>query len=58
MIGKNVYIILKNKRNYQGEVISVDESASPLIFISIIDKFQNRITFVHSEIEVIQEEGK
>jgi len=56
--GKKVYIILKNKRQYTGKVISVDTSNKILVFISIIDKFENRITFAHSEIELIQEEGK
>lgn len=53
--GKKVFIILKNKRQYSGRVIEVDEN-STLVFLTIIDKFDNRITFVYSEIELIQEE--
>lgn len=55
-IGKKVYIILKNKRKYSGEVIDIDILAAPIIFVSIIDKFNQRITFSTSELEVIQEE--
>ena len=55
-IGKKVYIVLKNKKYYQGKVIDVDDSSPPLIWITILDKFENRVIFVHSEIEVMQEE--
>ena len=53
---RKVFIILKNKRQYSGVVIGIDIKSTPIIFITIIDKFQNRITFTHSEIELIQEE--
>jgi len=56
--GKKVFLILKNKRQYSGEVILIDDSSNPLIWITIKDKFGNRITFVHSEIELIEEEEK
>jgi len=56
--GKKVFIILKNKRQYTGSVIEINEKENGLIWISILDKFSNRITFLDSEIEVIQEEGK
>lgn len=56
--GKKVYLVLKNNRQYAGEVIDVDDSSMPLIWITILDKFGKRITFVHSEIEMIQEEGE
>ena len=56
--GKKVFIILKNRRQYSGEVVDVDLSAKPIIFISIIDKFNNRVTFAQSEIDVMQEEEK
>lgn len=55
--GKKVFLILKNKRTYQGSVINVDESSPPLIFITIKDKFSKEVTFVQSEVEVMQEEG-
>ena len=55
--GKRVYIILKNNRRYTGKVIEIDTtSAVPLVWITITDKFDKRVTFVHSEIETIQEE--
>jgi len=55
--GKEVYIVLKNKRTYSGKVIEVEDSNNNLIWITIIDKFGNRVGFVNSEIEMIQEEG-
>ena len=58
-MGKKVFLILKNKRQYTGNVVEVDDtSAKPLIWITIIDKFGNPITFVHSEIELIEGERK
>lgn len=53
--GKKVYIILKNKRKYSGKVLEV-ESNGNLYWITIIDKFNNRIGFSSDEIEVMQEE--
>jgi len=53
--GKNVYIETRSNRRYSGKVILV-EIKEPLIWISIIDKFGAKITFVHSEINLIQEE--
>jgi ribosomal protein S4E len=55
--GKRVYIILKNKRNYQGTVVEIETTeGSPLTWMIVIDKFGNRITFCTDEIDVIQEE--
>jgi hypothetical protein len=56
--GKKVFIILKNKRQYTGRVIAVDDGSYPLVYITIIDKFGNRVQFVHSEIDMIQEERR
>ena len=57
-VGKNVFIISKNSSHpYQGKVVEVDEtSAMPLIWITIIDKYNKRVTFVASEILTIKEE--
>ncbi len=55
-LNKKVFIILKNKRQYSGIVIEIDETSLPLVFITIIDKFNNKITFAHSEIDLMQEE--
>lgn len=54
--GKKVFLILKNDRQYSGLVIDIDNSLNPLIWISIRDKFGNRITFSTEEIKLIQEE--
>ena len=54
--GRKVYIVLKNDRKYQGIVISVNIISNPTTFITIEDKYNNRITFNISEIELIQEE--
>ena len=53
--GKRVFIILKNKRVYTGEVLEV-EGNYPLCWITINDKFNQKIGFCTDEIEVIQEE--
>ena len=55
--GKRVFIILKNKRVYTGEVLEV-EGNYPLCWITINDKFNQKIGFCTEEIEVIQEENK
>ena len=55
--GKKVFIILKNKRTYSGVVLEVEvDPSSPLVWIHIKDKFEKRVSFVNSEIDVIQEE--
>ena len=57
-LGKRVFIISKNSSHpYQGKVIEVDEiSGKPLVWITIIDKYNHRVTFVQSEILTIKEE--
>jgi len=54
--GKKVFVILKNKRNYSGEVVEVSDEKNGLSFLTILDKFNQYVTFVNSEIEVLQEE--
>ena len=57
--GKKVFIILKSKRQYSGVVLEVENNpSSPLVWIILKDKFGNRITFVNSEVELIEEEGE
>jgi len=58
--GKKVFIILKSGRQYSGSVIEVevDEKDSKFSFITIKDKYNSRVGFLSSEIELIQEEGK
>ena len=55
-IGKNIFVQLKSGGVYSGKVVDVDISQNPLIFITIIDKFGERVTFVNSEIVKIVEE--
>jgi len=55
--GKKVFIETRSNRQYSGRVINVDVTTNPaLAWITIIDKFGQKITFVHSEIIMIQEE--
>lgn len=55
LIGKKVFFKLKEGDVYTGEVLEVDDDSPPLIWITISDKFNNRVTFVHSEIIKIEE---
>lgn len=57
-LGKTIFVKLKSGGVYSGKVIDVDASANPVIFISIIDKFGNKVSFVQSEIIKIVEEDK
>lgn len=54
--GKNVFIRTINNRVYSGKIINVDVSDRKLIWITLIDKFNNNVSFVHSEIVEIKEE--
>ena len=56
-VGKKVYVRLKSGRAYSGVVKDVKSDANGLCFISITDVKWRPVTFVSSEIEVIQEEG-
>lgn len=53
---KKVYIRLKNGRVFSGVVQQVDDSAPPLVWIAIVDRYWKRVQFVHSEILEIKEE--
>ena len=56
---KNVFLRTKKNRVYSGKIIEVDDtSGKPLIWITIIDKFNKRVTFVQSEIIEIKEEDR
>jgi len=56
-MGKKVYLVLNDDRKYSGKIVDVDDtSAKPLIWITIIDKFERRVTFVTSEIVTIKED--
>ena len=56
-IGKRIFVKLNGGGIYSGEVIDIDEDLKPLIFITIIDKFGERVQFVNSEILKIKEEA-
>jgi len=56
--GKRIFVQLKTGAVYSGNVIDIDSKSPPLVFFTIIDKFGNKVTFVHSEIIKIQEEQK
>lgn len=53
---KKVFIILKNKRQYSGRVLEIDDKSPPLIWLILLDKFGNRVQFLVDEIETIEEE--
>ena len=55
MEGKQVFIRTKHDKFYNGKISSVDVSPS-LIWISLLDKFGDKIILVHSEIVEIKEE--
>jgi len=54
--GKKIFVKLKTGAVYSGKVIDVDISNGTLIWITIIDKHDNRVTFVHTEIIKLKEE--
>jgi len=55
-VGKKVFLILKNKRRYEGNVLEIDNSNPLLIWMVLLDKLNHKITFLINEIELIQEE--
>lgn len=57
--GKYVFVQLKSGGYYTGTIIDIDDSSKPLIFITLLDKFNKQITFVQSEIiKIVQEKEK
>ncbi len=54
--GKRIFVKLRTGDVYSGNVIDVDDSSKPLIWITLIDKYNKKITIVHSEIIKIVEE--
>ena len=54
--GKQVYVILKNKRRYTGLITDISNIGDGSVFIKLLDKFDKNVGFLSSEIEVIQEE--
>ena len=56
--GKTIFVKLKTGAVYTGKVVDVDDSDKQIVFLTIVDKFGQKVTFVHSEIIKIKEEGK
>ncbi len=54
--GKKIFIKLRTGDVYNGDVIDVDDNSKPLIFITLIDKYNKKITIVHSEIIKLEEQ--
>ena len=54
--GKNVFVQLKSGGYYNGKVLEVESSGNGLVFITILDKYGERVSFVNSEIIKIVEE--
>ena len=55
-LDKKVFLRLKTGKVFSGKIIDVDERNSNIIFLTILDKFNKKVTFVHSEILEIKEE--
>lgn len=56
-LNKKVYVLLNRNRGYTGRVIGVDDKGV-LKFITIRDKYDKLVTFLTTEIKIIQEEDK
>ena len=55
--GKKVFIILKNNREYTGVVLEVETHSNAWIWITLKDKFGQKIGFSAEQIKLIQEES-
>lgn len=56
--GKRVFVQLKSGGFYSGKIVDVDEAPNPSVFLTILDKFGNKVTFLNIEILKIVEEGE
>ena len=54
--GLRIFVQLKSGAVYSGKVIDVDETNKDSIFLTLIDKFGQRVSFVQTEIIKIKEE--
>lgn len=54
--GKKIFVKLKNNAVYSGQIIDIDDSDPLIVFFTIIDKYGQKVTFIHSEIIKIKEE--
>jgi len=54
-LNKKVFIRTRHDKVFSGTIQEVDDDSPPLIWITILDKFNDRVTFAHSEIVEIRE---
>jgi len=57
-INRRIFVKLKDDSIYNGKVIGVDNSSSPVVFMTIIDKFGETVCFPVDTIIRIVEENK
>jgi len=57
-INKKVFIRTIHGKVYSGIVQDIDENSPPLIWITIIDKYNQIVQIVQSEIAEIKEDGE
>lgn len=57
-IGKKIFVQLKSGGVYSGKIIDIDEAPNPSVFITILDKFGNKVVFINTEIVKLKEEGE
>jgi len=51
-----VFFSLRNKQIYTGIIIDISEEKNGIFFITILDKFNQKVMFVNSEVEIAREE--
>lgn len=56
--GKRVFLKLRDGAVYSGNVVDVDDSDRLIIFLTLIDKFGEKVTIVTSEIVKLKEENE
>lgn len=54
LVGKKVYLVLNNNNEYNATIVAVDNKGNGLIFIELIDKFNDKIIFSTGEIKFIK----
>ena len=51
LVGKRIYFLLLSGHSYKGNVISLDDR-----FITIIDKYNEKVSILISEIKIFKEQ--
>ena len=51
-----VFFSLRNKQIYTGKIIDISEEKNGIFFITILDKFGQKVIFVNSEVDIAREE--